>query len=605
MHSPYRIGLMLALWWVSLALISAQGETSPTGNLIYSVYTSNADVALHIYAFETQTSRRISPEGANRKDTMPIFSPNGERIAFLADGFLSIMTIDGGDVITTNIQNPLYVAWSSDNSHISYMTDTDDGYTLQVYSVDDAENRTYETDLIIPIEGVPSWTNDGQAILFAGRTNTESNNDIYRLSLDFQTLTNLTNSPTSSESSPSMSPDGQFISYKVSGIGGRVGDVWLMNSNGGNARDLTNGRLVLGSLYTSHLWSPDSARFLIEDAGKGVAIIDIQADTIDELDAINAVWSPDGRWIAYTTPMQNNRSDVALYDIWIAPADTLNNRQRAIEGAFGKIAWQPDPSLQFEPANVAIPTPSPTPTPMPPQTQVESILGQGEFVSWYFDGDANTPITVIARSEAFDTVLQLFAADGELLAENDDFVDTNSYIDVTLPEDGMYQVVVSAYYGDASGVYTLIVIGIRDELRNTPQGGRFIQPPTPTPSPTSTPTHTSTPLPTFTSTPTSTPTITPSPTLGFDRSQCPANVLPRLEIGVRGRVLPGGNSIVYDQPITNASQLGVIPGGASFTVLDGPICADNRIWWRVEYRNLIGWVVEAGDAGYFVEPLRR
>lgn len=606
MHPNYRISLFLVLLLLPFTLIFAQDEPTPTGILAYSVYTADVDVALHLFSLADQTSTRISPEGAGREDAFPVFSPNGGRIAFLADGFLSFIGVDGEGLITTDIENPLYVSWSSDNSQVVYITETDDVYALHVYAVDGEDNRTYETDLTVSIESVPSWTTDGEAILFAGREDTETNNDIYQLSADFETLTNLTNSPSLFESSPSMSPDGQLISYKVSGSGGRLGDVWLMSSDGTDQRNLTEGRLALGSLYTPHIWSPDSTRFLVEDAGNGVAIITIRGTVID-FDAIHAVWSPDGQQIAYTTIMMNNRSGVALYDVWIIPADTPNDRQRIIQGAFGKIAWQPDPSITFEPVTLATPTPSATATPSVPQAQIESVLVQGQQSSWYFDGDADMSVTIIAQSGVFDTIAQLFTLNGDLLAENDDFDGTNSQIDFTLPQDGVYQVVVSSFYGDASGDYTLTVVGIEGDLREKPQGGRFIETPTPTPTGTSTPTATPTLRPTLTHTPTATftPTVTPSPTFGFDRSQCPANLLPRLEVNARGRVLPGGSSTVYDQPVADSSSLGEIPGGVSFTVLDGPVCTDNRIWWQVEYRNVTGWVIEAGNGEYFLEPLRR
>lgn len=605
MHPNYRICLFLALLLLPFTLIFAQDEPSVTGNLAYSVYTADVDVALHLFSLSDQTSTRISPEGAGREDAFPVFSPDGERIAFLADGFLSFIGVNGDGLITTDIENPLYVSWSSDNSQVVYITETDDVYALHVYDVDDEENRAYDGDLIVSIDSLPTWTVDGTAILLSARESENVRSDIYALSADFATFTNLTNTVGVNESSPAMSPNGLFISYKMEATGGPLAYIWMINSDGSNRRQLTDFSLPLGSLYTPHVWSPDSTRFLVEDAGNGVAIINIVTGEVVDFNAINAVWSPDGQQIAYTTIMMNNKSGVALYDVYVTSANTPDDTRRIIQGAFGKIAWQPDPSLTFEPVSLPTVTPSSTPAPRRPETTTVGPLGS----NWYFDGDEGLSVTIVAESSSFDTIAQLFTLDGELLAENDDFDGTNSQIDFTLPEDGVYQVVVSSFYGDASGVFVLTVIGIEGDLRDRPEGGRFaeIATPTITPSPTNSPTYTPTLRPTLTHTPTATftPTVTPSPTFGFDRSQCPANLLPRLEVDARGRVLPGGNSTVYDQPLADAIELGEIPGGVSFTVLDGPVCTDNRIWWQVEYRDVTGWVIEAGNGEYFLEPLRR
>ncbi|HRF96587.1 MAG TPA: SH3 domain-containing protein, partial [Aggregatilineales bacterium] len=270
-------------------------------------------------------------------------------------------------------------------------------------------------------------------------------------------------------------------------------------------------------------------------------------------------------------------------------------------------SWQPDPSITFETVEIPSPTPSATDTPSAPQSVVESVLVEGQQSSWYFDGDADLAVTIIVQSDAFDTIAQLYTLDGGLLIENDDFDGTNSQIDFTLPDEAVYQVVITSFYGDASGDYTLSVVGIEGDLREKPQGGRFIATPTATATYTPTATATATLRPTSTHTPTATftPTITPSPTFGFDRAQCPANLPPRLAIDTRGRVLPGGTSAVYEQPLTDSTQLGEIPGGVSFTVLDGPVCTDGFIWWQVEYRDITGWTIEAGAGEYFLEPLRR
>jgi hypothetical protein len=60
------------------------------------------------------------------------------------------------------------------------------------------------------------------------------------------------------------------------------------------------------------------------------------------------------------------------------------------------------------------------------------------------------------------------------------------------------------------------------------------------------------------------------------------------------RVSPGRSSEV----------LTTLPEGTAFTVLEGPECTDDWLWWRIQtVDGVVGWVSE-GDPndGYYLEP---
>lgn len=78
---------------------------------------------------------------------------------------------------------------------------------------------------------------------------------------------------------------------------------------------------------------------------------------------------------------------------------------------------------------------------------------------------------------------------------------------------------------------------------------------------------------------------------------------PRLTIGGQGQVTPGAANRVRNAPTTSAERVGEIPAESIFTVLEGPECADGFLWWRVDFKGLIGWTVEGNAEGYFVEPV--
>ena len=123
---------------------------------------------------------------------------------------------------------------------------------------------------------------------------------------------------------------------------------------------------------------------------------------------------------------------------------------------------------------------------------------------------------------------------------------------------------------------------------------------TPTPSNTFTPSYTPSPTLTFTPSNTPTPSATPRP----NAVTCPGFMTSRLMAGEQGRVLPPDPLRLRDAPSTAGTQLATIPAGATFDVLEGPECDPvGRAWWRVSYRNTVGWTVEGQGEAYFTEPL--
>lgn len=81
-------------------------------------------------------------------------------------------------------------------------------------------------------------------------------------------------------------------------------------------------------------------------------------------------------------------------------------------------------------------------------------------------------------------------------------------------------------------------------------------------------------------------------------------LVPRLVAGGRGRVYssPNENNRVRSEPGLAGQQVGIIPAGERFSVVEGPRCIDNIIWWYVRYGGLQGWTAEGLGDRYFVEP---
>src|SRR5689334_21508350 len=77
----------------------------------------------------------------------------------------------------------------------------------------------------------------------------------------------------------------------------------------------------------------------------------------------------------------------------------------------------------------------------------------------------------------------------------------------------------------------------------------------------------------------------------------------RLTLGGQTIVTPGSSNRFRSAASTSAEQVGQIPAGGVFTLLEGPNCVDGFLWWRVDYNGVTGWTVEANASDYFVDPV--
>lgn len=111
------------------------------------------------------------------------------------------------------------------------------------------------------------------------------------------------------------------------------------------------------------------------------------------------------------------------------------------------------------------------PKPLPPNNEITDTLsrddiptGQGGFARDYIV-ELNTGEQVVfdLKSDQFDTIVTLLAADGSTLAENDDGPDgtTNSLLFARITETGTYIVRVRAFGETRGGTFTLNMTRLR------------------------------------------------------------------------------------------------------------------------------------------------
>ncbi|MEN9519342.1 MAG: hypothetical protein RLZZ381_1930, partial [Cyanobacteriota bacterium] len=88
------------------------------------------------------------------------------------------------------------------------------------------------------------------------------------------------------------------------------------------------------------------------------------------------------------------------------------------------------------------------------------IEDDGSLYDFYpIQGKAGESVTINLESDEFDAFVALVDSNGKTVGENDDISseDSNSQLKVTLPEDGVYNVIVNTYDENGTGEYILKV----------------------------------------------------------------------------------------------------------------------------------------------------
>jgi tricorn protease len=174
----------------------------------------------------------------------------------------------------------------------------------------------------------PHYVNVGQRIENANISPTgaravfEVHGEILTVPVEHGDIRNLTNTAGVAERDPAWSPDGKWIAYFSDESGEYA--LHLRQQDGiGEVKKFNLGNPP--TFYYSPRWSPDSKKIVYSDKRLNLWYLDIEARKPVLVDTnpydqgpgtgFNPVWSPDGRWIAYTRQLDSSLRAVFVYGV--------------------------------------------------------------------------------------------------------------------------------------------------------------------------------------------------------------------------------------------------------------------------------------------------
>jgi len=274
-----------------------------------------------IYDFKTKKTEAITSNDA--QDIIPMWYK--DKIYFLSDrdGRMNLYVYNTKTKVEKKVTNfdKYDVKFPSlgkgeitfENGGYIYLLDceTDKYQKVTIYIQDDfntARSKIVNVKSLVTQYGISP---DGKRALFTAR------GEIFTVPAEKGITKNLTNSPGVHERNAVWSPDGKYIAF----ISDKTGEteIFIISQDGkGDQIQLTKD----ADTYRFELkWSPDSKKLLCSDKKMRLYYVDIETKKTKQIFQSNRWeirdydWSPDSKWIAFTTLEESGFSTIYLYSL--------------------------------------------------------------------------------------------------------------------------------------------------------------------------------------------------------------------------------------------------------------------------------------------------
>ncbi|MBC7814635.1 MAG: PD40 domain-containing protein [Burkholderiales bacterium] len=340
----------LSLCGLTAALLGAArllGEVLPAGaQIAYTVRAESTSIYLmdveHLLTTEITRISRPNPDAPPLPALSPVWSPDGESIAFLSieeqDSAMAIYVMNqlgaAPHLVAMNPYDAAPLVWSPDGTRIAF-TMSENG-TPNIYSANvDGGDLTQLTN---GGDWGPAWSPDGGAARMAFLSYRDGNGEVYVLRIDDsasdqfpgENALRLTYDD-ATDASPVWSPDGTRLAFVSVRDGNQ--EIYLVDGPPRRAAEAARGSIPRPPLNLSQhpgndwwpVWSPDGTRIAFETwrgDSRDIYVIDVRGGIARRLttslyEDMQPAWSPDGRYIAYVS-WQTGDPEIYIVDVTAA-----------------------------------------------------------------------------------------------------------------------------------------------------------------------------------------------------------------------------------------------------------------------------------------------
>ena len=214
----------------------------------------------HIYLYDTlnHASYQLT-YGGDR--ISPRINHNYTKIVFVSTESgreqIYTMNMDGSDVTQLeNIWPAFSPAWSSDGNQIVFAS-TRDNAQGEIYTMSASGNSLTRITNNAIYDGMPSWSPNGTKIAYISYVNSQYR--VWVMNTDGTGAVQLSQEPYSAH--PSWSKDGSQIGYDADGDKDGWQELWVMNSDGSNRREVVNPYPDNVDIYNGS-WNPGGSALI-------------------------------------------------------------------------------------------------------------------------------------------------------------------------------------------------------------------------------------------------------------------------------------------------------------------------------------------------------
>jgi TolB protein len=337
---PGKVG-SVAFAMALLFVLRGAGITQADSEKIVFTFYENNEGRIFLMEGEGSVPVQLS-DGVNSYH--PALSPDGKRVAFVAEGDVFVLDIESGDMkqlterkIGTSFYHP---DWSPDGKRIVCI------HKNNIYIMDsNGENLTQLAGRGGPYGPYwpPSWSPDGKSVLFTywAMTGWEV------MAVDVKSGQTMVLAGFDSDLHvyaylPCPSPDGRQIAF----VGSPMmipNHLYVMDADGGNVKRLTHS-LVMDF---EPVWSPDGTEIAFRrsfpDEESGIYVMNADGSGMRNIGGGTRVdWSPDSRKLVFVSYV--NR----ISTLFVVDSDGRNRRELIREfGAYSSPDWLSDGRIAF------------------------------------------------------------------------------------------------------------------------------------------------------------------------------------------------------------------------------------------------------------------